>query len=178
MVHNNQIQDQRCMEIEVLCELIFPSCPPFSPSIRYCRDNPGIFKTADTAYVLAYAVIMLNTDAHNPVVTAKMTKADFVRINSGGEGEEGAPVDLLEKIYDSILANEITLSEEIKGVRKGDHEKEGSLLDVLNLAAPRKRHEAENHNVSGDEEKVRAKRGEREMWGSSKMWKITTNFKI
>ena len=33
---------------------------------RYCVCNPGSFKSADVAYVLAYSVIMLNTDAHNP----------------------------------------------------------------------------------------------------------------
>jgi len=41
--------------------------------------------------VLAYAVIMLNTDAHNPMVVTKMTKADFVRINSSTDAEEHAP---------------------------------------------------------------------------------------
>lgn len=40
---------------------------------RYCKDNPGTFKNADTAYVLAYAVIMLNTDAHNPMVWPKVS---------------------------------------------------------------------------------------------------------
>lgn len=29
---------------------------------------PRSFKSADVAYVLAYSVIMLNTDAHNPQV--------------------------------------------------------------------------------------------------------------
>ncbi|KAG5548885.1 hypothetical protein RHGRI_014296 [Rhododendron griersonianum] len=39
----------------------------FESAIRdYCADNPGLFKNADTAYVLAYAVVILNTDAHNP----------------------------------------------------------------------------------------------------------------
>jgi hypothetical protein len=33
----------------------------------YCRDNPGAFATADGAYLLSFAIIMLNTDAHNPM---------------------------------------------------------------------------------------------------------------
>ncbi len=41
---------------------------------RYVNCNPDIFKSADVAYVLAYSVIMLNTDAHNPGVKVKMTK--------------------------------------------------------------------------------------------------------
>jgi hypothetical protein len=35
---------------------------------RYVCCNPGAFKSADVCYVLAYSVIMLNTDAHNPQV--------------------------------------------------------------------------------------------------------------
>lgn len=39
---------------------------------RYCKCNPKAFSSADTAYVLAYSVIMLNTDAHNPMVKNKV----------------------------------------------------------------------------------------------------------
>lgn len=38
---------------------------------RYCKCNPTSFTSADTAYVLAYSVIMLNTDAHNTMVKDK-----------------------------------------------------------------------------------------------------------
>lgn len=39
---------------------------------RYCKCNTKVFTSADTAYVLAYSVIMLNTDAHNPMVKNKV----------------------------------------------------------------------------------------------------------
>lgn len=39
---------------------------------RYCKCNPKDFTSADTAYVLAYSVILLNTDAHNPMVKNKV----------------------------------------------------------------------------------------------------------
>lgn len=39
---------------------------------RYCKCNPNSFTSADTAYVLAYSVIMLNTDAHNNMVKDKV----------------------------------------------------------------------------------------------------------
>lgn len=39
---------------------------------RYWKCNPKAFSSADTAYVLAYSVIMLNTDAHNPMVKNKV----------------------------------------------------------------------------------------------------------
>ena len=41
---------------------------------RYVSCNTEAFKSADVAYVLAYSVIMLNTDAHNPQVKNKMSK--------------------------------------------------------------------------------------------------------
>ena len=45
---------------------------------RYCRDNPGAFASADGAYLLAFALIMLNTDAHNPHADRKLSAQDFV----------------------------------------------------------------------------------------------------
>ena len=33
---------------------------------RYCADCPGAFPAPDAAYLLAFAVVMLNTDAHHP----------------------------------------------------------------------------------------------------------------
>lgn len=39
---------------------------------RYCKCSPNSFTSADTAYVLAYSVIMLNTDAHNSMVKDKV----------------------------------------------------------------------------------------------------------
>lgn len=45
---------------------------------RYCRDNPHTFPSADGAYLLAFALIMLNTDVHNPMADAQLAKPDFV----------------------------------------------------------------------------------------------------
>ncbi len=60
---------------------------------RYCRDNPGTFRSADEAYLLAFAIIMLNTDAHNPAAERRLTKADFVAMGvSQVEGEGLVPV--------------------------------------------------------------------------------------
>ncbi|KAG6547191.1 hypothetical protein Mapa_011443 [Marchantia paleacea] len=105
---------------------------------RYCRDNPSLFTNADTAYVLAYAVIMLNTDAHNPMVWPKMSKADFVRINSSGDTEEHASQEMLEEIYDSIVKDEIKLKDENSTLSKSlkhkrDEEEKNRLINILNL---------------------------------------------
>lgn len=111
---------------------------------RYCADNPGLFKNADTAYVLAYAAIMLNTDAHNPMVWPKMSKSDFVRMNSSSDAEECAPKELLEEIYDSIVKEEIKMKDDIPGTTKNSRqrpetEERGRLVNILNLALPRRK---------------------------------------
>ncbi|KAL3650082.1 Brefeldin A-inhibited guanine nucleotide-exchange protein 5 [Castilleja foliolosa] len=108
---------------------------------RYCADNPDLFKNADTAYVLAYAVIMLNTDAHNPMVWPKMSKSDFVRMNTMTDAEESAAQELLEEIYDSIIKEEIKMKDDPAGILKNSKQKleveERGLINVLNLAIPK-----------------------------------------
>ena len=39
--------------------------------ILFSPQPKGVFKDADTVFVLAYSTIMLNTDLHNPQVPAK-----------------------------------------------------------------------------------------------------------
>ncbi|PHT86511.1 Brefeldin A-inhibited guanine nucleotide-exchange protein 5 [Capsicum annuum] len=111
---------------------------------RYCADNPGLFKNADVAYILAYAVIMLNTDAHNPMVWPKMSKDDFIRMNATDEAEDCAPKELLEEIYDSIVKEEIKMKDDSVGITKSSKQKpeaeeRGRLVNILNLALPRRR---------------------------------------
>ncbi|KAI8845097.1 hypothetical protein BJ741DRAFT_558307 [Chytriomyces cf. hyalinus JEL632] len=87
---------------------------------RFVLQNPGKFSSADTAYVLAYSVIMLNTDQHNAQVKKRMTKADFLKNNRGIDGEQDLPVDLMEGIYDEIRTNEIVLKDEQPAVSEPD----------------------------------------------------------
>ncbi|KAK4784611.1 hypothetical protein SAY86_018979 [Trapa natans] len=110
---------------------------------RYCADNPDLFANAETAYVLAYAVIMLNTDAHNPMVWPKMSKSDFIRINAMNNSELNAPTELLEEIYDSIVKEEIKMKEETTEMGKSGRAKpeneRGGLVSILNLALPKRK---------------------------------------
>ena len=57
---------------------------------RYCETNPhqGIFATADTAYVLAFSIIMLTTDLHSDQIKNHMTKKDYIKMNRG-RGDRG-----------------------------------------------------------------------------------------
>ena len=77
---------------------------------RYLKDNPGSFNTADTAYILAYSVIMLNTDLHNPRIKNRMTMEQFVKNNNGiDEGGKNLEEDFLKAIFVEIESEEIKL---------------------------------------------------------------------
>ncbi|KAI9357006.1 hypothetical protein DFJ73DRAFT_953328 [Zopfochytrium polystomum] len=79
---------------------------------RYVQGNPTSFSSADTAYVLAYSVIMLNTDQHNAQVKKRMTKADFLKNNRGIDEGKNLPNEMLEAIFDEISTKEIVMKEE------------------------------------------------------------------
>ncbi|KAJ2906330.1 putative guanyl-nucleotide exchange factor protein [Zalerion maritima] len=79
---------------------------------RYVMGNPNAFANADTAYVLAYSVILLNTDLHSTKVAKHMTKEDFVKNNRGINDEADLPEEYLGKIYDEIAKDEIVLKSE------------------------------------------------------------------
>ena len=78
---------------------------------QYHRHNPGVFSSADTAYVLAYSVILLNSDAHNPQVKKRMTKDEFFKNTRGiDDGRDIDPV-FLGDIYDRITTHEIKMKD-------------------------------------------------------------------
>ncbi|KAK5652896.1 hypothetical protein OQA88_9562 [Cercophora sp. LCS_1] len=79
---------------------------------RYMMGNPNAFANADTAYVLAYSVILLNTDLHSSKIAKHMTKDDFLRNNRGINDNADLPDDYLLGIYDDIANDEIVLKSE------------------------------------------------------------------
>ncbi|KAJ8565444.1 hypothetical protein K7X08_008020 [Anisodus acutangulus] len=79
---------------------------------RYCKCNPKVFSSADTAYVLAYSVILLNTDAHNPMVKTKMSADDFIRNNRGIDDGKDVPEEYLRSLYERISRNEIKMKDD------------------------------------------------------------------
>lgn len=80
---------------------------------RYITGNPNAFANADTAYVLAYSVIMLNTDQHSIKIKGKrMTVEDFIKNNRGINDNANLPDEYLAGIYDEIAQNEIVLNTE------------------------------------------------------------------
>ncbi|GAA6032196.1 hypothetical protein JCM8097_007120 [Rhodosporidiobolus ruineniae] len=87
---------------------------------RFVECNPGVFvgrrpgkggegaeekeervkeqEESDTPYVLAFSMVMLNTDHFNPNAKSKMTKADYVK----NTRIDGLAPEILEYLYDQI----------------------------------------------------------------------------
>lgn len=77
---------------------------------RYYEQSPQILANKDAAFVLAYSLILLNTDQHNAQVKKKMTEEDFIRNNRRINGGNDLPRELLSELYHAILSNEIRTS--------------------------------------------------------------------
>ncbi|TFK25038.1 Sec7 domain-containing protein [Coprinopsis marcescibilis] len=81
-------------------------------SIYFSDSGTEEVKSEDACYVLAYSVIMLNTDLHNPQVRKRMSIEEYQRnlrgVNDGSDFSSG----YLHGIYNSIKKREIVLPEE------------------------------------------------------------------
>jgi brefeldin A-inhibited guanine nucleotide-exchange protein len=64
---------------------------------------------------------MLNTDAHNPQVKHRMTKADFIKNNRGINDGADLPEEFLTIIFDEISTNEIRMKDEVIGQTTSTH---------------------------------------------------------
>ena len=81
---------------------------------RWAAVRADATLTADVVYVLAFSLIMLNTDLHNPQIAPdrKMTREQFVRNNRGiGVGGTDLPETLLSELYAKIKENEIRMEQ-------------------------------------------------------------------
>lgn len=86
---------------------------------RYIAGNPNAFANADTAYVLAYSVIMLNTDQHSSKLKGRrMEPEDFIKNNRGINDNADLPDEYLRAIFDEIAHNEIVLNTERENAEK------------------------------------------------------------
>jgi brefeldin A-inhibited guanine nucleotide-exchange protein len=82
-----------------------PACTYLMPFLSLYADNrSGRLFSADTAYVLAFGLLMLHTDAHNPNMKKeqKMTKEQFMRNMKGIDDGADLPTEYLSKLYDRI----------------------------------------------------------------------------
>ncbi|SCV04651.1 LAMI_0H17832g1_1 [Lachancea mirantina] len=88
---------------------------------RFVDQNVGIFAKADTAYVLSYSIIMLNTDLHSSHIKHKMTLQEFIENNAGIDNDKDLSEDYMVNLYNDIANNEIKLqSEQHQAMLSGD----------------------------------------------------------
>ncbi|CAH00924.1 Arf family guanine nucleotide exchange factor SEC7 [Kluyveromyces lactis] len=88
---------------------------------RFVDQNPNVFSKADTAYVLAYSIILLNTDLHSTQIKKKMTLEEFIENNSGIDNGKDLPREYMEQIFEEISNHEIKLlSEQHQAMISGD----------------------------------------------------------
>ncbi|KAG9335150.1 hypothetical protein JZ751_005623 [Albula glossodonta] len=86
-------------------------------SQRYCMCNPGIvqqFRNPDTIFILAFAIILLNTDMYSPNVKPerKMKHQDFIKNLRGVDDGQDIPVETLSGIYQRIRSEELKTNED------------------------------------------------------------------
>jgi len=74
---------------------------------RSGEAGAGYLKHPDAAYTLAFSVILLNSDQHNPKLKRRMTVKDFISNNRGINEGENIPEDVQARIFESIRLNEI-----------------------------------------------------------------------
>ncbi|SCU81876.1 LADA_0C01596g1_1 [Lachancea dasiensis] len=88
---------------------------------RYVEQNTGRFANADTAYVLSYSIIMLNTDLHSSQIKHKMSLQEFIENNAGIDNGNDLPKEYMVNLFNEIADNEIKLqSEQHQAMLSGD----------------------------------------------------------
>ena len=78
--------------------------PPTPPSMCSMCSPCG-------RYVLAFSLIMLNTDAHSSQIKKRMTQQEFVNMNRGINDSGDLPTPFLEGLYQEIVSNEIKIKD-------------------------------------------------------------------
>uniref|UniRef100_A0A8C6PJ42 IQ motif and Sec7 domain ArfGEF 2 n=1 Tax=Nothobranchius furzeri TaxID=105023 RepID=A0A8C6PJ42_NOTFU len=86
-------------------------------SQRYCVCNPTLvrqFQNPDTIFILAFAIILLNTDMYSPNIKAerKMKLDDFIKNLRGVDNGQEIPRDLLVGIYQRIQKWELRTNDD------------------------------------------------------------------
>ena len=99
--------------------IVYPSHTPvssspsssFSSSLRYLNANPGSFRGTDSVHVLSYALIMLQTNLHNPNVKRRdrMSITQFVKSLRGVDDGHDIAETSLKAFYKRIKRDKFEL---------------------------------------------------------------------
>lgn len=68
----------------------------------YIQQNPGSFSVTENAYVLSFALIMLNSDLHNPNVQRRMSVDQFIRNTKASLSSGDLSDEELTKMYNQL----------------------------------------------------------------------------
>ena len=97
---------------------------------RFCACNHDAYPCAEAAYILAFAIVMLNTDAHNPLTddALKMNREDFILMVTAAEATTKLDRESVAAIYDRVVTNEIKMhaAEPTAPERRGDEDEDVS----------------------------------------------------
>ena len=90
---------------------------------RFIELNPNfggqkIEKKVDCVTIIAFAIIMLNTDAHNPMVDVKMrmSREDFLNMALDTPETRGLDEEMIRGVYDRVTKEEIILSADKRAI--------------------------------------------------------------
>lgn len=85
-------------------------------SVYYRDCGEGVFRSKDAVFTLAFSIVMLNTDQHNPQLrdSSRMNLEQFIRNNKGINDGESFDRDILSRIFHAIKDREIILPNEQK----------------------------------------------------------------
>ncbi|KAF9163079.1 GDP/GTP exchange factor for ARF [Actinomortierella ambigua] len=81
----------------------------------YFATKPKFVASQDAAFILGYAIVMLNTDQHNRGVKGRMSLEQFSKNLKGLNGGENFAPEYLSDIYEAIRKREIVLPQEHEG---------------------------------------------------------------
>lgn len=76
------------------------------------EEGECVFASQDAAFILAYSIIMLNTDQHNPQIKHRMTCEQFLKNNRGCNDGRDFPPEYLRGVFERIKGKAIVLPSE------------------------------------------------------------------
>lgn len=85
----------------------------------YYTSN-SIIKDETASYVLAFSIIMLNTDLNSPQIKSKMSVESYIKNLKGVNGGEDFPESYLREIYNSVKNDPIETKEVIRSIEHKD----------------------------------------------------------
>ncbi|KAG0038070.1 GDP/GTP exchange factor for ARF [Podila clonocystis] len=81
----------------------------------YFATKPVHVASQDAAFILGYAVVMLNTDQHNRGVRERMSLEQFAKNLRGVNNNENFSIEYLGEVFEAIRKREIVLPQEHEG---------------------------------------------------------------